>query len=71
MEKLRRFKVVHWTDKLAVENDPSLTTAQIMLYNHDLKPVERARRQWGAWNFVGFWIGTLHLTICGPGTPKS
>lgn len=26
------------------------------LVNHDLKPVERERRQWGAWNFVGFWI---------------
>lgn len=24
--------------------------------NHDLKPVEPARRQWGPWNFVGFWI---------------
>ncbi|RAL58265.1 hypothetical protein DID88_002265 [Monilinia fructigena] len=27
-----------------------------MLNNHDLKPVEPERRQWGAWNFVGFWI---------------
>ncbi|KAK2066900.1 hypothetical protein P8C59_000679 [Phyllachora maydis] len=27
-----------------------------MLINHDLKPVEPARRQWSAWNFVGFWI---------------
>lgn len=26
------------------------------LTNHDLKPVEPARRQWGPWNFVGFWI---------------
>ena len=24
--------------------------------NDDLKPVEPARRQWGPWNFVGFWI---------------
>lgn len=24
--------------------------------NHDLKPVEPTRRQWGPWNFVGFWI---------------
>ena len=24
--------------------------------NHDLKPVEPARRQWGPWNYVGFWI---------------
>jgi NCS1 family nucleobase:cation symporter-1 len=21
-----------------------------------LKPVEKERRQWGPWNFVGFWI---------------
>ena len=27
-----------------------------MLANEDLKPVEPERRQWGAWNFVGFWI---------------
>jgi NCS1 family nucleobase:cation symporter-1 len=26
------------------------------LTNHDLKPVEPERRQWGPWNFVGFWI---------------
>jgi nucleobase:cation symporter-1, NCS1 family len=26
------------------------------LTNHDLKPVEKERRQWGPWNFVGFWI---------------
>jgi nucleobase:cation symporter-1, NCS1 family len=26
------------------------------LTNHDLKPVELARRQWGPWNFVAFWI---------------
>ncbi|KAK3307125.1 permease for cytosine/purines, uracil, thiamine, allantoin-domain-containing protein [Chaetomium strumarium] len=43
-------------DKLAVEAEPGLTNAQLMLTNHDLKPVEPARRQWGAWNFVGFWI---------------
>ncbi|KAK0636435.1 permease for cytosine/purines, uracil, thiamine, allantoin-domain-containing protein [Bombardia bombarda] len=45
-----------FTDKLAVEAEPGLTTAQLMLTNHDLKPVEPARRQWGPWNFVGFWI---------------
>ncbi|KOS23214.1 Uracil permease [Escovopsis weberi] len=27
-----------------------------MLVNHDLKPVEKERRKWGAWNFVAFWI---------------
>ncbi|KAH7134350.1 permease for cytosine/purines, uracil, thiamine, allantoin-domain-containing protein [Dactylonectria macrodidyma] len=45
-----------WADKLAVESEPGLTPAQLMLTNHDLKPVEKERRQWGAWNFVGFWI---------------
>lgn len=45
-----------WGDKLAVDHEPGLTTAQLMLTNHDLKPVEPARRQWKAWNFVGFWI---------------
>ena len=28
----------------------------MQLTNHDLKPVEVERRQWGPWNFVGFWI---------------
>ncbi|TLS28384.1 hypothetical protein PpBr36_01439 [Pyricularia pennisetigena] len=45
-----------WSDKLAVEAEPGLTTGQLMLTNHDLKPVEPERRQWGPWNFVGFWI---------------
>jgi len=26
------------------------------LTNHDLKPVEPQRRQWGPWNFVAFWV---------------
>ncbi|KAI5123796.1 hypothetical protein M0805_009091 [Coniferiporia weirii] len=42
--------------KLAVGSEPGLTTAQLMLVNHDLKPVEPERRQWGPWNFVNFWI---------------
>ncbi|KAL7266464.1 uracil permease [Rhizina undulata] len=37
-------------------HEPGLTNAQLMLTNHDLKPVEPARRQWGSWNYVGFWI---------------
>ncbi|KAJ4385720.1 uracil permease [Gnomoniopsis smithogilvyi] len=45
-----------WADKLAVDHEPGLTTSQLMLTNHDLKPVEPERRQWKAWNFVGFWI---------------
>ncbi|PHH66777.1 hypothetical protein CDD81_5909 [Ophiocordyceps australis] len=43
-------------DKLTVEAEPGLSSVQLMLTNHDLKPVEPARRQWGAWNFVGFWV---------------
>ncbi|KAJ9149017.1 Uracil permease [Pleurostoma richardsiae] len=45
-----------WANKLAVDSEPGLTTAQLLLTNHDLKPVEPQRRQWGPWNFVGFWI---------------
>jgi len=56
MEKVKNSKVAYWADKLAVESEPNLTTAQLMLFNHDLKPVEPERRQWGAWNFVGFWV---------------
>lgn len=58
MEKVRTSKVGHFLDKIAVESEPGLTNTQLMLFNHDLKPVEPERRQWGAWNFVGFWIGT-------------
>ncbi|KAL6913321.1 hypothetical protein ACHAPO_003088 [Fusarium lateritium] len=54
METRSRFKV--FTDKVAVESEPGLTSTQLMLTNHDLKPVEKERRLWGPWNFVGFWI---------------
>ncbi|QSZ33277.1 hypothetical protein DSL72_002865 [Monilinia vaccinii-corymbosi] len=56
MEKVRNTKIAYWSDRLAVESEPGLTNAQLMLNNHDLKPVEAERRQWGPWNFVGFWI---------------
>ncbi|KAI1416740.1 permease for cytosine/purines, uracil, thiamine, allantoin-domain-containing protein [Hypoxylon sp. FL1857] len=56
MERLHDSKLSAWVDKVAVENEEGLTTAQLMLTNNDLKPVEPERRQWGAWNFVGFWI---------------
>ncbi|PQE18275.1 uracil permease protein [Rutstroemia sp. NJR-2017a WRK4] len=56
MEKVKGTKLAYFADKLAVESEPGLTNAQLMLNNHDLKPVEPERRQWGAWNFVGFWI---------------
>ncbi len=39
--------------KLEVNNEAGLTNAQMFLTNHDLKPVEEARRKWGGWNFVG------------------
>ncbi|PHH85303.1 hypothetical protein CDD83_621 [Cordyceps sp. RAO-2017] len=51
-----RSRLSYWADRLAVESEPGLTSTQLMLTNHDLKPVEPERRQWGSWNFVGFWI---------------
>lgn len=56
MEKVKSTKAAYFLGKLAVENEPGLTNAQLMLHNHDLKPVEPERRQWGPWNFVGFWV---------------
>jgi hypothetical protein len=56
MEKVKSTKIAYFVDKLAVESEPGLTNAQLMLNNHDLKPVEPERRQWGPWNFVGFWV---------------
>ena len=56
MEKVKSTKFAHFVEKLAVESEPGLTNAQLMLNNHDLKPVEPERRQWGLWNFVGFWV---------------
>jgi NCS1 family nucleobase:cation symporter-1 len=70
MEKVKNNKIARFVDKLAVEAEPGLTNTQLMLTNYDLKPVEPERRQWGAWNFVGFWIGIhsaqtlLCLTAC-------
>ncbi|KAI0009493.1 permease for cytosine/purines, uracil, thiamine, allantoin-domain-containing protein [Xylariaceae sp. FL0662B] len=56
MNRLHSSKLKSWSNKVAVENEEGLTTAQLMLTNKDLKPVEPQRRQWGPWNFVGFWI---------------
>ncbi|KAG7287151.1 hypothetical protein NEMBOFW57_006656 [Staphylotrichum longicolle] len=53
-EKTSTFKRL--AGKLAVDTEPGLTNAQMMLTNHDLKPVEPERRQWGPWNFVAFWV---------------
>ncbi|KAG6068202.1 hypothetical protein E4U32_001585 [Claviceps aff. humidiphila group G2b] len=49
-------KAKNMADRLALKSEEGLTPTQLMLTNHDLKPVEYQRRQWGAWNFVGFWI---------------
>jgi NCS1 family nucleobase:cation symporter-1 len=43
----KKNKVSHYAERFAVESKPGLTTAQLMLYNHDLAPVEPGRRQWG------------------------
>ncbi len=49
MEKVRSTRLVHLLDKLAVESEPGLTNAQLMLNNNDLKPgknnVPSAHRQ--------------------------
>ncbi|KAI1657949.1 permease for cytosine/purines, uracil, thiamine, allantoin-domain-containing protein [Daldinia decipiens] len=56
MARLHTSRINSWMDKAAVDHEDGLTVAQLMLTNDDLKPVEPARRQWGAWNFVGFWV---------------
>lgn len=40
MERVRRTRAGRIVDKLAVESEPGLTNAQLMLTNHDLKPGE-------------------------------
>jgi NCS1 family nucleobase:cation symporter-1 len=59
MEKVKDSKLGYYASKIACEAEPGLTSTQLMLHNHDLKPVEPERRQWGPWNFVGFWVGML------------
>lgn len=56
MERPSKARLRHWSNKLAVESEPGLTNGQLMLANHDLKPVEPERRVWGSHNFVYFWI---------------
>jgi len=38
MEKVKSSKVAHLVSRLAVESEPGLTNAQLMLHNFDLKP---------------------------------
>ncbi len=61
--KVKDTKFAHYVGKLAVESEPGLTNSQLMLTNHDLRPVPLEFRQWGAWNFVGFWIGKFAKTL--------
>ena len=56
MGTIKGSKVWAFFDKIAVDSEPGLTNAQLMLTNHDLKPVEPARRQWRSRNFVAFWV---------------
>ncbi|KAE8339654.1 hypothetical protein BDV24DRAFT_135583 [Aspergillus arachidicola] len=49
-------RIKEWVEKLEVPSEPGLTNTQLMLTNHDLRPVEPERRQWKWYNFVAFWI---------------
>ncbi len=42
MEKVKSSKFAHFVSKLAVDSEPGLTDAQLMLDNHDLKPGEES-----------------------------
>ncbi|KAL2875745.1 uracil permease [Colletotrichum sp. CLE4] len=55
-EKAHSSRLGYLANKIAVKSEPGLTSAQLMLTNYDLKPVEPERRQWGPWNFVAFWV---------------
>jgi NCS1 family nucleobase:cation symporter-1 len=46
----------HLLRKLEISSAQSTSNAQSTLINHDLRPVEPTRREWGPWNFVYFWI---------------
>ncbi|KAB8237409.1 permease for cytosine/purines, uracil, thiamine, allantoin-domain-containing protein [Aspergillus alliaceus] len=49
-------RIKEWVEKLEVPSEPGLTNAQMMLTNHDLRPVDPERRQWKWFNFIAFWI---------------
>lgn len=38
MESTKRTRAARLMDKLAIESEPGLSNAQLMLTNHDLKP---------------------------------
>ncbi|KIX92337.1 uncharacterized protein Z520_11945 [Fonsecaea multimorphosa CBS 102226] len=56
MPRFHKSTAARLLSMLQTESEPGLTNAQLMLTNHDLKPVEPQRRQWTAWSFVAFWI---------------
>lgn len=45
-----------FNDWIEVDNPGDLTSMQRFLFNHDLRPVEAARRQWSWYNYAFFWI---------------
>ncbi|EXJ57864.1 NCS1 family nucleobase:cation symporter-1 [Cladophialophora psammophila CBS 110553] len=53
MPRFPKSKATWLLSRLQTESEPGLTNAQLMLINHDLKPVEPQRRQWTAWSFIG------------------
>ncbi|KAL4795428.1 permease for cytosine/purines, uracil, thiamine, allantoin-domain-containing protein [Aspergillus venezuelensis] len=48
--------IKYWIKKLEVDYEPGLSNTQLMLTNHDLRPVDPDRRLWRWYNFVTFWI---------------
>ena len=60
----KKNKVAHYAERLAVSSEPGLTTAQLMLYNHDLAPVEPERRQWGMFREDRLFIQLLTAARC-------
>src|SRR6201985_1501338 len=44
---------------------PALASDQLdpSLYNHDLAPVEIARRTWGVYNYASLWVA---MSVCIP-----
>ncbi|KKZ68318.1 NCS1 family nucleobase:cation symporter-1 [[Emmonsia] crescens] len=56
MESSSISKIAHYVSKLEVKYEVGLSAGQLMLVNNDLKPVKPEHRQWGPWNYVGFWI---------------
>jgi hypothetical protein len=65
MEKVKSSRLVYWADKLATTSEPGLSSAELMLTNEDLKPVEPEHRTWGTWNFIYFWICEFPLCRAG------